>query len=176
VSLMVRTARAEDVVDIVELVQSAYRGEASRLGWTTEADLLHGQRTDSAEVGDLIRADGSVLLLMADELGLLACCQVERRGDTAYFGMFAVRPGAQGVGTGRGLLDEAGQWAVRHWGSLRLELTVLRQRPELLAWYARRGCVATGEVRAFPYGEERFGVPQREDLELLVLVRSLPGG
>jgi ribosomal protein S18 acetylase RimI-like enzyme len=160
---------------IVELVESAYRGDVSRVGWTTEADLLDGQRTDAAAVAESISAVSSVLLLTVDDTGqLAACCQVERRDDgVAYFGMFAVRPAAQGSGVGGDLLAEAERYARTEYDATHLEMTVIGQRSELIAWYERRGYRRTGETRPFPYGDERFGIPRRDDLHFVVLVKQL---
>jgi uncharacterized glyoxalase superfamily protein PhnB/GNAT superfamily N-acetyltransferase len=154
---------------VVALVQSAYRGEASRAGWTTEADLLDGQRTDSEEVGGLISKPGSEILLAEAPGELVASCHLERRSAaTAYFGMFAVRPGRQGGGIGRVVLHEAARLAAT-WGCTELRMTVIRQRTDLIAWYVRRGYRPTGETLPFPYGDERFGRPRRDDLEFAVL-------
>ena len=174
-SLTFRTADSGDVPAIVALVESAYRGDASRVGWTTEADLLDGQRTDAAAVADTVAAPTSVVLLSLDEAGrMTACCQVDRRDDgVAYFGMFAVRPDTQGGGVGSELLAEAERHAREEYGAIRLEMTVIGQRSELIAWYERRGYRRTGETRAFPYGDERFGIPRRDDLHFVVLAKPL---
>src|SRR6185312_11015816 len=92
----IRVARPADAARIVPLIESAYRGDSSRQGWTTEADLLDGQRTDEADVLAAITNDGSRMLLAEDGEELLACCTVQDRGAHAYFGMFAVSPKAQG--------------------------------------------------------------------------------
>ena len=160
---------------VVELVESAYRGDASRAGWTTEADLLDGQRTDAAAVADTVSDAKSVVLVNVDEAGrMTACCQVDRRDDgVAYFGMFAVRPDAQGSGIGGEMLDEAERYAREEYESSELEMTVIGQRTELIEWYERRGYRRTGETRPFPYGDERFGVPRRDDLHFVVLAKRL---
>lgn len=160
---------------IVELVESAYRGDASRAGWTTEADLLDGQRTDAPAVAETVTAADSVVLLGIDEGdSIVACCQVERRDDrVAYFGMFAVRPGAQGSGVGNALLTEAERFAREECDASQLEMTVIGQRSELIAWYERRGYRRSGETRPFPYGDERFGIPRRDDLHFVVLSKPL---
>jgi GNAT superfamily N-acetyltransferase len=166
----VRGAREDDVEAVHALVESAYRGDASREGWTTEADLLAGQRTDPDEV----RAVLADLLLAHEGPDLLGCCVLTPRGDHGYFGMFAVRPGRQGAGVGSALLAAA-EARARALGLARVDMTVLSTRTELVAYYLRRGYVATGETRPFPYGDERFGVPLRDDLEFVVLSKALPG-
>ena len=164
-----RTAGPEDVSAVVAIVESAYRGDASRAGWTTEADLLDGQRTDAEQVRSLLDRQGSVILLAEAEGNLVGTCHLERSSaERAYFGMFAVRPGLQGGGIGRALLREAGRLAAAC-GCSELRMTVIRQRTELIAWYGRFGFAPTGETEPFPYGDERFGRPRRDDLEFVVL-------
>ncbi|WP_329493291.1 GNAT family N-acetyltransferase [Kitasatospora herbaricolor] len=168
-----RPAVPADVPVLVELVESAYRGDASRAGWTTEADLLDGRRTDADGVAEVIGKPDSVLLVTERAGQVLACCQLEHRGDRAYFGMFSVRPGLQGGGIGRAVLAEAERIAREEWGVAALEMTVIEQRAELIAWYERRGFSRTGIYSPFPYGDERFGVPRRPDLRFETLVKSL---
>ncbi|MFG3114915.1 GNAT family N-acetyltransferase [Streptomyces sp. NPDC048197] len=171
--LIFRTAVDADVPGLVDLIESAYRGDASRAGWTTEADLLEGQRTDPEGVAAVVRHETGLLLVAEREGALTACCQLEHRGDHAYFGMFAVRPALQGGGLGRTMLAEAERTARENWEAREMRMTVIRQRTELIAWYERRGYRRTGEFSPFPYGDERFGIPQRADLEFEVLVKPL---
>jgi GNAT superfamily N-acetyltransferase len=170
-----RDATVEDVSTVVALVESAYRGESSRAGWTTEADLLDGQRTDAASVAKIVAAATSRMrLAIADDGQLLACCQLEQReGGVCYFGMFAVSPLLQGAGVGRGLLTEAERIARDEWGGAVMEMTVISQRRDLIAWYVRRGYALTGESQPFPHGDERFGLPRRDDLSFDVLAKPL---
>lgn len=174
---MIRFATPADALAIAQLVNSAYRGEASRAGWTTEADLLGGQRTDPEAILAFLTTPGRIqvlpLLLDAQDHSLLACLQLQRDGDEAYLGQFAVRPLSQGMGLGRRLLTAAEDYARLHWQSHSMRMTVLAQRPELQAWYARRGYTPTGETEAFPYDDSRFGEPRRPDLVLNVLRKAL---
>jgi len=180
VQLGFRSATSADADDVVALVESAYRGDASRVGWTTEADLLDGQRTDRDEVDSLLaRSDVALILACARERRapapdqLVGCVCVRFEGPAQVtIGMFAIRPELQGAGLGRALLAEAERVA-REGGARSAEMTVLEQRPELLAWYGRRGYVPTGETEPFPYDNPRFGLPRTKDLRFLVLQKRL---
>ncbi|GAA0919421.1 GNAT family N-acetyltransferase [Streptomyces thermoalcalitolerans] len=171
--LTFRDASDADVDTLVHLIQSAYRGDASRAGWTTEADILEGQRTDPDGVLEVIKSPDSRMLMAERDGRVVACCQLERRGDHAYFGMFAVSPGLQGAGLGKAVLAEAERLVREEWGAEEMHMTVITVREELIAWYERRGYRRTGKTSPFPYGDERFGIPQRDDLEFELLVKEL---
>jgi ribosomal protein S18 acetylase RimI-like enzyme len=171
--LTFRDATAADVDTLVALVESAYRGDASRAGWTTEADILDGQRTDPEGVRAVIETPGSRLLTVERDGRVVACCQLEHRGDHAYFGMFAVSPALQGAGLGKLIIAEAERQARATWGVREMHMTVISVREDLIAWYERRGYRRTGRTSPFPYGDERFGIPLRDDLEFELLVKEL---
>jgi ribosomal protein S18 acetylase RimI-like enzyme len=168
-----RQADASDVDAIVALVESAYRGDSGRRGWTTESDLLDGRRTDAALVAELLVSSDSMVLLAAVDGVLRACCHIERHGESAYFGMFAVDPLYQGSGIGKSVLAEAERVTRDHWRCRAIHMTVIDVRRELIAWYERRGYRRTGEYKAFPYGDERFGIPRRDDLRFELLIKQL---
>ncbi|GHG10585.1 MULTISPECIES: GNAT family N-acetyltransferase [Streptomyces] len=172
-ALTFRDATDADVDALVELIESAYRGESSRAGWTTEADILQGQRTDPEGVLEVVEAPDSRLLTVEREGRIVACCQLEHRGDHAYFGMFAVSPALQGAGLGRAVIAEAERQARESWGVTEMHMTVITVREDLIAWYERRGYRRTGRTTPFPYGDERFGIPQRDDLAFELLVKEL---
>ncbi|GGP80828.1 GNAT family N-acetyltransferase [Streptomyces sindenensis] len=171
--LTFRDATEADVPALVVLIESAYRGDSSRAGWTTEADILQGQRTDEQGVRDVIDAPASRLIAVERGGELVACCQLEHRGDAAYFGMFAVRPGLQGGGLGKLIIAEAERTAKAGWDVGEMHMTVISVRDDLIAWYERRGYRRTGSLTPFPYGDERFGIPQRDDLFFELLVKSI---
>lgn len=169
-----RHATAVDVPEVVDLVQSAYRGDRSRAGWTTEADLIEGQRIDETMMQELLARPRTIVLLCEDS-GLIACCELTMHDDstTAYFGMFAVQPGLQSAGLGRSVLAEAERTVVAEWGATALQLVTIHVRSELIDWYRRRGFELTGETHPFPYGDERYGRPTRDDLHLVSMKKSL---
>ncbi|NED00123.1 GNAT family N-acetyltransferase [Streptomyces sp. SID6648] len=171
--LTFRDATEADVPALVALIESAYRGDSSRTGWTTEADILQGQRTDEQGVRDVVDAPASRLLAVERGGELVACCQLEHRGDAAYFGMFAVRPGLQGGGLGKLIIAEAERTAKEGWDVGEMHMTVISVRDDLIAWYERRGYRRTGALTPFPYGDERFGIPQRDDLAFELLVKNI---
>ncbi|MGC4999608.1 MULTISPECIES: GNAT family N-acetyltransferase [unclassified Streptomyces] len=171
--LTFRDATGADVDALVALVESAYRGDASRAGWTTEADILDGQRTDPEGVLQVVEAPDSKLLVVERDDRIVACCQLEHRGTHAYFGMFAVSPTLQGAGLGKAVMTEAERQARTAWGATEMHMTVISVRDDLIGWYERRGYRRTGETTPFPYGDERFGIPRRPDLRFELLVKPL---
>ena len=173
--LRFRSAGNADVDAIVVLVTSAYRGEASRAGWTTEADLLEGNRIDPDVLrADIARPRSRVVLAERDGV-LVACAHVAEDGGHGYFGMFAVSPALQGGGVGRTLLAECERVAREDWGLADMRMTVIDLREELIAYYLRRGYRLTGEHRPFPATDERFGIPLRSDLRFAVLEKRFDG-
>jgi GNAT superfamily N-acetyltransferase len=168
-----RAATAADVPVIVALVESAYRGESSRAGWTTEADLLDGQRTDADSVAALVADPDARIVLAVEGDAIVGSAHLAREGDRAWFGMFAVRPTRQRGGLGHALLGECERIVREEWRLPRLSMSVIWTRAELIDWYRRRGYAPTGESKPFPYGEPRFGLPKRTDLHFIVLAKEL---
>ena len=176
--LVFRSATPADVDALVVLVTSAYRGDASRAGWTTEADLLDGNRIDP----DVLRADierRRSRVLLAERMGpdanaaeLLACAHVADEDGAGYFGMFSVRPDLQGGGIGKAVLAEAERIVRDEWRLPAMRMTVIDVREELIAWYQRRGYRRTGIKKPFPATDPRFGIPKRADLRFEVLEKE----
>ncbi len=172
--LTYRFATDADIATLVPLVESAYRGDASRVGWTTEADLLEGQRTDPASLAALIAETDSRIVLAHAGSELVACANLKRHGgDRCYFGLFSVRPSLQGGGVGRRMLAECERRAREDLACSVMDMSVIVQRPELIAWYVRRGYRDTGRRKPFPYGDLKNGRPLRDDLEFVVMEKTL---
>jgi ribosomal protein S18 acetylase RimI-like enzyme len=167
-----RRATHADVPRVVALVESAYRGDASRAGWTTEADLLEGRRTDAEDVVSCIERDRSMVMLAERDGEVVACAHVTVEGGAGYFGMFSVTPGLQGGGLGKAVLAEAERVVREDWQLSAMRMTVIDLRGELIAFYERRGYVRTGIKKPFPYGDQRFGLPKRDDLRFEVLEKT----
>jgi ribosomal protein S18 acetylase RimI-like enzyme len=172
--MIIREAEISDVMALNQLVERAYRGDSARRGWTHEADLLDGQRTDVEVLSDIIADPNQKVLLAIQDGALCGCVQISRKNDTtAYLGMLSVDPDLQSAGLGRSLIAAAETFAIRRFDSTAMEMTVIRQRLELIAYYERRGYTLTDETRPFPYDDERFGLPKTKELAFVVLVKSL---
>jgi GNAT superfamily N-acetyltransferase len=164
-------ATAADVPQLNILVNSAYRGESSKKGWTTEANLLDGIRIDEETLlGYFDDPKITILKNTEDDGAITGCVYLEDRTPKLYVGMFSVSPDLQAKGTGRALLLAAEDFA-REVNCPTLTMTVISTRHELISWYERRGFKATGEVIPFHDGT-RFGVP-REKIELIVMEKKV---
>ena len=168
-----RAATAADIDAIVALVESAYRGDASRQGWTTEADFLDGRRTGADDVAACIERERSRILLAERDGVMLACAHVAEEDGAGYFGMFSVKPNLQGGGIGKHVLAEAERIAREEWKLPAMRMTVIDIRDELIAFYERRGYRRTGIRKPFPYGDARYGLPKRDDLRFEILEKPL---
>ncbi len=171
-------ARNADLPAVVELVNAAYRGTGAHQGWTTEADYIGGQRIDLISLkADMAASPQARLLLWRDEDqgDLLGCVWLEpEQPGVWYLGMLTVRPDLQARQLGRRILAE-GEAVAAEAGATRLRMTVVNIRDSLIAWYERRGYALTDELKPFPYGDNRFGKPKRDDLAFVVLEKALPG-
>jgi len=173
IELSFRPATAADTHAIVALVESAYRGDASRAGWTTEADFLDGRRTGPDDIQACLVREKSMILLAECDGRLLACAHVAVEEGAGYFGMFSVEPGLQGVGVGKLVLAECERIAREQWGMGSMRMTVIDIRDDLIPFYERRGYLRTGIKKPFPYGDVRFGLPKRDDLRFEVMEKPL---
>ena len=150
----------------------------SKQGWTTEADMLEGRRTGADEIEACITRPDSLILIAerANQQGtyeLLACAHIAIEDGAGYFGMFSVHPNLQGGGIGKAMITEAERVAREEWRLPAMRMTVIDIREELIAFYERRGYRRTGIKKPFPYGDERFGIPKRDDLRFEVLEKAL---
>ena len=168
-----RMAEVADIERLLPLIHSAYRGDSARRGWTHEADLLDGQRTDLSALEAILADPAETILVAEQDSTLIGCVRVSDLGDgLSSLGMLAVDPVSQGGGLGQRLIAEAEALA-RGRSQRRMEMTVIVQRTELIAWYQRRGYQLTGETRPFPATDPRFGIPRRGDLAFVVLEKRL---
>jgi len=172
-TLSFRAATTADIPALLRLVTSAYRGDASRVGWTSEADLIDGERIDAEALeADLARPRSTIQLAERGD-HLVACARVADENGHGYFGMFAVDPNRQGGGLGSLVLTAAEKFAAREWGVSMMQMTVIDVREDLIAFYERRGYARTGIKKPFPYGNKHVGTPKRDDLQFEVLEKTL---
>ncbi len=162
-----REATKADADAIACLVNKAYRPETEERGWTHEAELVAGERTSTLQVAELFRPSSSVLLLLI-EGKVVACVHVEQSGNACYIGMLATEPRQQQLGLGKRMLERAERFAVEQCSATHLKMSVLSSRPELLAFYERRGYARTGVQEAYPVSAG-VGTPKSKELHVLSL-------
>jgi len=170
-SAQILKAILADAPTINQLVNSAYRGEGSKQGWTTEADLLDGTRIDEAAVADLLAKPDTTILKYVEDNLILGCVELRREKDKLYLGMLSVAPNTQGKGIGKKLLL-AGEEHARSLGIRAMMMTVISVRKELIDWYVRHGYELTGERKPFVVPDTRWGIP-KQTLEFVVLEKHL---
>lgn len=168
---MISKAQLNDVESIARLVNSAYRGDHAKKGWTTEADLIDGTRTDAAALADIIKKPDTTILKFEQDEKIIGCVELKTVDSKLYLGMLTVEPSIQGGGIGKKLLAAAEDFG-RAKGCKSVYMTVITIRTELVDWYKRHGYADTGERKPFQFNDPRFGQPKRK-LEFLVLEKQL---
>src|SRR5690349_15799932 len=134
---MIVAAKLKDVSELNALVNSAYRGDSSRQGWTTEADLLGGIRIDEERLSELIqKQDSTILKYVDDSKRIIGCVQLEKKGDRMYLGMLTVSPTLQSKGIGKELMHASEQHANEQ-GCRSVYMSVITDRVELMSWYEK---------------------------------------
>ncbi|HDR9482001.1 TPA: GNAT family N-acetyltransferase [Burkholderia aenigmatica] len=167
-----RAANEQDVDALVRLVNAAYRPTTGAAGWTHEASLIDGPRMTSSQLAATLRAPDSVLLVAEIDGSIAGCIEVRRDGNAACLGTLAVAPSMQDRGLGKALLNEAEQFAVRHWKIGTAVMVVLSVRHELIDFYLRRGYTRTGERMGYPF-DAGVGVPRDDSLTIETLTRNI---
>lgn len=169
--MKISEASRADVTEICALVNSAYRGETSKKGWTTEADLLGGIRIDEETLLHHFEEQDSVILkCIGDNQEIFGCVYLRKQLEQLYLGMLTVAPLLQGRGIGKMLL-QASEEKAKEFGCNSIVMTVITYRHELIDWYKRHGYVETGQKQPFPVGE-KFGEPKMS-LEFLVMEKII---
>ncbi|MEJ7588482.1 MAG: GNAT family N-acetyltransferase [Ferruginibacter sp.] len=162
----------EDIEECINLVNSAYRGESSKKGWTTEADLLDGIRTDQKSLRAQLDTPGAIMLIARDGHNRMAgCVYLLQQGNQLYLGMLTVAPDIQARGIGKQLLLAAEKYSVEV-NCTAVIMTVIDIRYELIEWYKRKGYRETGQTKPFP-SHPSFGIP-KQPLRFVVLEKQLP--
>lgn len=170
---MISEATIQDVSSINKLVNSAYRGEEAKKGWTTEADLLDGTRIDEGALKELIQKPDTTVLKYEEGGVLLGCVELRKEGTKLYLGMLSVNPNTQGKGIGKKLLQAAEVFAKKNQCGA-IKMNVIDGRQELIDWYQRHGYYLTGERKPFIVPDERWGIPKKH-LEFVLMEKPLEG-
>ncbi|HRJ31553.1 MAG TPA: GNAT family N-acetyltransferase [Cyclobacteriaceae bacterium] len=169
--MVIEKANPSDAQALANLVNSAYRGDSGRQGWTTEADLIDGSRTDAELLKAVIETPGSVILKYVDEGKIIGCVELRKEEDKLYLGMLTVNPSIQGKGIGKALL-KASEEEARKQKCSAIFMNVLTVRSELIDWYFRHGYHDTGKRKPFSFTDPRFGFP-KQPLEFMILEKII---
>jgi GNAT superfamily N-acetyltransferase len=174
--MLLNHAAEADFPEIIELVNLAFRGSGPISSWNIEAGIIEGQRiNESLLIEDLTAKPEAHFLLHRDpdDRTLLGTAWLDPGADGIwYLGLLTVRPSLQNQHLGRALLTAAEDFAKKR-GAYRIRMTVVNVRGTLIAWYERRGYTLTGETKPFPYSDNRFGTPLRDDLHFVVLQKDI---
>ena len=161
----------DNIEELINLVNSAYRGESSKKGWTTEAHLLDGIRTNQQSIQSQIQRPGAIMLTATDKDNrLVGCVYLEQQGHQLYLGMLTVAPDIQSKGIGKQLMAAAEKYG-REINCTSITMTVIDIREELIDWYKRKGYRCTGETKPFP-ADPSFGIP-KQPLRFIVLEKKI---
>ena len=170
-SLNISLVLNRDIPTLVNLVNSAYRGESGKKGWTTEAHLLDGIRTSEVSIKDLAANQQAVILVAHDDAGqMVGCVYLHHDRKNLFLGMLTVAPDLQGRGIGKKLLAAADAYAKTE-DCDTIVISVIDSRHELIAWYERHGYKRTGEIKPFP-SDPAFGIP-KQPLQFLIMEKKL---
>ncbi len=168
---MITKATLEDISALNKLINSAYRGESSKKGWTTEADLLVGSRTTEKELIEIIEDKKNTILKFTENNQILGCVLLIEKKDLLYLGMLTVAPELQNSGIGKKLLQYAEMHASKL-GLSKMGMTVITVREELISWYKRHGYEDTVAREPFPVSDV-FSQTTNEPLEFMVLEKRI---
>ncbi|URC11025.1 GNAT family N-acetyltransferase [Flavobacterium sp. B183] len=168
---MITKASLQDIPALTALINSAYRGETSKKGWTTEANLLEGKRTDEQEMTEIFLDPKNTMLKYTENDQIIGSVLLVEKGHQLYLGMLTVSPELQNSGIGKKMLAEAENHA-KALGLSSIIMTVISVREELIAWYKRHGYVDTGEREAFPVSEIHVTISE-EPLEFIYLEKVI---
>ena len=165
-------ATTADVAKITVLLNSAYRGESSKQGWTTEAHLIAGEvRTDENNLNEVMQQTNSVMVKFTNEQQeITGCVNLQQHDKRMYLGMFSVAPKSQGFGIGKQLLKAAEEYA-QQLQCTSIYMMVISAREELITWYLRYGYQDTGERK--PFAEDALTGKHLQTLEFMVLEKQL---
>jgi ribosomal protein S18 acetylase RimI-like enzyme len=173
IEIHIQKASNSDAKDIASLVNSVYRGESAKKGWTNESDLIGGQRIDARGIEALISKPHSYIFVMYQGNALLGSVHLEKTQGHCYLGMLSIDASKQGAGLGKRLMTYSENFARETLKCAKMQMTVIGQRLELIDYYKRRGYALTGEKKPFPADDPRHGILKRKDLYFEVMEKSL---
>lgn len=168
---MITKATLDNVSTLTQLINSAYRGESSRKGWTTEANLLEGIRTTEQELTEILEDQKNTILKFTENNRIIGCVLLIEKEHQLYLGMLTVSPELQNSGLGKQLLQQA-EIHASALGLTKIVMTVISVREELIAWYKRNGYLATGAREPFPVSDVHIPI-SKHPLEFIVLEKRI---
>jgi len=171
-NIELKIASVDDVKAINSLVNSVYRGENSKKGWTTEAEFLGGIRITEEKIKEIIGRKNDIVILAVFEGNITGCVHLENAVEYSYIGMLSVDVDHQDKGIGRLLINECERYTKEEWKLRKIKMKVINRRLELMEYYYRRGYRSTGELEEFGACGDTFGDTD-EKLYFETLAKSL---
>lgn len=166
-----RIATSQDILELVNLINGAYRPAGSKAGWTHESELIDGKRINHLQLAELIQREGSTVLIGLNKGEIIACVNINEESGSVYLAMLTAKADCQNLGLGKEMLQLAEEFAENQHETSAVNLFVISERGELYDFYLRRGYQPTSITLDYPENAG-VGTPKIAGLKLELLSKQ----